>query len=130
MRKPPHPAAPGRTAPGGSASAPQGAVYVGSPEHKAKRWWGGLPQAGARRREPTTVCPLVTAADRRTATKWIRTAIASGQYKTVRGDGAFPKHVWYRDGAGKFWHGMCVNRAAGEYKGWPIPEDQWHEIFG
>lgn len=57
-------------------------------------------------------------------------AIASGQCKLVRGDGAFPKHVWYKDGAGTLWHGMCVNRAAGEYKGWPMEEDQWREIFG
>ena len=67
--------------------------------------------------------------DRRTATAWLRQAIRSGQYKFVRGDLDFPKHVWYRDETGKIWYGRCSNRESGEYKGWPIEEEEWRGIF-
>ena len=112
------------------------ASYTGSEEHKTKRWWGGLPgvrydkdgNAVRYKRQKTTICDLVTEADRRRATEWVRAAIRSGQYKFLEGDQDFPKHVWYQaDGRG--WFGFCTNPAAGEYKGWPMEEDERRAYF-
>ena len=113
-------------------SAAAVATYVGSEEHKAKRWWGGMP--GVRRRkggeiqrpkkQHTTVCPLVTEEDRERATLWIREAIRNRQCRFVDGDGQFPKHVWHTDDGGEHWHGRCVNSEKGEYKGWPVTEEE------
>lgn len=107
------------------------ATYVGSPEHKDRKWWGGLPQARWRSGRPprrpkkqlTTVCWLVTEADRETATRYLHTAIAAGQYVFIEGDKEFPKKVWYSE-AGQSWFGYCINRVEGTYKGWPIDEDE------
>lgn len=107
------------------------ATYVGSPEHKDRAWWGGKPQArwrgGTPPRRPkkqlTTVCPLVTEVDRQQATRLLRAGIAAGNYRFVEGDGDFPKRVWYVE-KGQGWEAYCINRAAGEYKGWPVDEDE------
>ena len=108
------------------------AVYVGSEEHKVKRWWGGLPAARRRKdgrirrpkKQRTTVCPLVTEEDRERATRWIREAIGNGQCRFVDGDGRFPKHIWHTDDDGGHWRGLCVNPEQGEYKGWPVTEEE------
>ena len=105
------------------------ARYVGSPEHKNAGRWGGVPAAGARGPRLTTICPMTSAKDKHTATAWLRQAIRSGQYRFVRGDRDFPKHVWYRDETGKIWCGRCINRELGTYKGWPITEAERHGIF-
>jgi hypothetical protein len=113
------------------------ALYVGSKEHKDKRWWGGLPgvQYGkdARPRRPkrqkTTICPLVTSEDQRRATTWIRAAIENRQFRFLEGDQDFPKHVWY-EAEGRGWFGYCINSIAGHYKGWPMEEEERREIFG
>ena len=112
------------------------AKYVGSPEHKVKRWWGGLPASRQRKggeigrpgKQTTTICPLVSDEDRKMATEWIQGAIRTGQYEFCQGDQDFPKKVWYRTD-GQVWQGLVVNKAAGEYKGWPISEEERREIF-
>ena len=104
------------------------ARYVGSYEHKMKRSWLGLPQAGSRRRK-TTVCELVEDVDKCKATMWVRSAIRLEQYKFVRGDKDFPKHVWY-ESDDQVWYGRCTNSVSGDYKGWPISEEERREIFG
>ena len=112
------------------------ARYVGSPEHKVGRWWDGLPKArqlpggrvGRRGRQTTTVCPLTTDQDRKSATDWLREAIVAGQYRFVESDRDFPKRVWFR-AQGRIWCGHCVNPSAGHYKGWPIDEDERRAIF-
>ena len=106
-----------------------GARYEGSRQHKDRRWWGGLPAAGARGGRLTTICPLTTVAEQRKATMWVQRAIGAGQYKFVRGDQNFPRHVWYREPSGQVWYGRCFNPASGEYKGWPISEEERREIF-
>lgn len=106
------------------------ACYEGSCEHKDRSWWGGLPHAGARRGRLTTICFLTTDEERQEATEWVQRAIGAGQYKFVRGDQDFPKHVWSRDQSGQVWYGRCRNPASGEYKGWPIGEEERREIFG
>ena len=112
------------------------ARYVGSPEHKLGRWWGGLPGArqlpggrvGRRGRQTTTVCPLNTEEDRTLATEWLRKAIVAGQYQFVEADQDFPRRVWF-EARGSVWCGFCVNSAAGDYKGWPIDEAERRAIF-
>ena len=49
-------------------------------------------------------------------------------YLFVESDQDFPKKIWYRV-ADQYWYGLCINTAAGEYKGWPIDKDEWDEIF-
>ena len=102
------------------------ACYVGSPEHKDKRWWGGLPKArqlaggrvGRPGKQTTTVCPMVTERQRDMATNWVRAALRDGNYRFVEADKIYPKHI-HHDVHGTRWTGLCVNSVAGEYKGWP-----------
>jgi len=113
------------------------AHYGGSPEHKIERWWGGLPEAyvdadGVARRPGkalTTICPLITAAERDKATIWVRKALKAGQVRFYEGDKDFPKRLWYR-AEGQIWAGFLVNSGNGQYKGWPIDEEERGEIFG
>lgn len=114
------------------------ARYIGSPEHKDQRWWGGLPKAfvdinGVATRpnkEDTTICTLYTVEDRDRATKWIQCALEAGQFKFYEGDKDYPKKVWFRDKGGQIWFGLCVNSILGQYKGWPIDEEERREVFG
>lgn len=107
------------------------ATYVGSPEHKEKKWWGGLPEIrydktgkpSRPKKQHTTPCPLITPHDKEKATKWVREAIASGQYTFKDGDGEFPKRIWHVVN-GKKWAGLIVNPAKGEYKGWPLEDGE------
>ena len=112
------------------------ASYVGSGEHKASGWWGGLPaskqlpggKVGRRKKQITTVCPLTTEQDRHRATEWVRGAITAGQYKFFPADKRFPKKVWFK-ADGQIWYGFCTNSELGQYKGWPIDEEERSEIF-
>lgn len=105
------------------------ARYVGSCEHKDRRWWGGRPGAGGRRGRLTTICPLTSEEDQRKATIWVQRAICAEQYKFIRGESPFPRYVWYKDPSGQVWLGRCFNPASGEYKGWPISEEERRETF-
>ena len=114
------------------------AEYTGSPEHKVERYWGGLPEArqlkggrtGRPDKEVTTECHLTSLRDRVRATYWVREAIRAGQYKYFEGNRTgFPNRVWYQ-ADGTIWVGYCINRASGEYKGWPIDEHERDKIFG
>lgn len=115
------------------------ACYVGSAEHKVQRWWGGMPQAyqdaagraSRPKKQNTTICPLVTEADRNLASAWVRAALATGNFKRHDGDKDFPALIWYHDPeGGRTWEGRCINGILGEYKGWPITEEERREIFG
>ena len=75
------------------------------------------------------MCPLTTKQERAKATRWIRKAILEEQYKFVESDQEFPKKVWY-EAEGQIWMGYCINTAAGQYKGWPIDEEERREVFG
>ena len=85
-------------------------------------------QVGRRGRQTTTVCPLTTEEDRALATTWLRNAIVAGQYRFVEADQDFPKRVWFR-ARRRVWFGFCFNTSAGQYKGWPIDEDERRAIF-
>ena len=112
-------------------SLAQEAEYVGSPEHKIGRWWGGQgnppgPDGALSRpkKQDTTVCPLRTQEDKTKATRWIQQALLDGYFVFEEGDKRFPKHVWCEDVDGGAWVGRCTNSVQGEYKGWPAsPSD-------
>lgn len=114
------------------------ASYKGSPEHKARNWWGGQPGVfvpiGGEARRPgkqlTTICPLFTEEDRKKATCWVQAALRDNQVRFYEGDQVFPKKIWYRDDNGQLWCGWCINTVSGEYKGWPANEDECVAIFG
>ena len=113
------------------------ASYVGSAEHKAGRWWGGLPEAWVEadgsssrpKKQQTTICRKVTEADRQKASYWVRAALAAGQFRFFEGDKTYPKHIWYKDVGGQFWFGFAVNQIAGTYKGWPVSEAEKRATF-
>lgn len=113
------------------------AKYVGSGEHKIKKWWGGQPKArvdkqgnvkARDRKQKTSICHLVSAEQRDLATSWVREAIRRGQYNFVLGDKDYPKHIWFT-ADGQDWFGFCVNSVAGEYKGWPLEDGELNEIL-
>ncbi len=114
------------------------AAYVGSSEHKDRRWWDGLPgahvgssgKATRPKKQDTTVCLLTTVAERDTATKWVQSALTHGQMRYFEGDQDFPKHIWYRENNGQVWFGFCLNSVQGQYKGWPIDEEERSAKFG
>ena len=108
--------------------------YVGSVEHKDQRSWLGLPRPRRRPRDVATICPLVTKQDRDTATDWVREAITAGNFDPSDLRNGFPRKIWFRDEHGRFRYGFLTNQGSGanpcgQYKGWPIEEDEWREIF-
>lgn len=73
---------------------------------------------------------MMSIEERNVATTWVRAAIQAGQYRFREGDKDFPKHIWYREPvSNQIWFGYCVNGVLGEYKGWPIDEDERSEVF-
>jgi hypothetical protein len=113
------------------------ANYVGSPEHKITRFWGGLPkgwigadgEAKRPKRQKTSICHLKTEDERQKASMWVQAALNAGQLRYCDGDGAFPKHIWHCDDKGQFWFGFAINQVLGTYKGWPITEAEKIEAF-
>lgn len=55
------------------------------------------------------------------ANRWLQQAIKQRNYFFVEADQKYPKRVWV-EAAGEFWCGICMNTAAGEYKGWPADD--------
>ena len=109
--------------------------YVGSLEHKDQRSWLGVPRPRRRPRNVATICPLVTGKDCVRATEWVRSAITNEHFDRKDWRNGFPRKIWHRDNEGQLWYGFLTNQGAGaspegRYKGWPIDEDEWREIFG
>jgi hypothetical protein len=109
--------------------------YEGSREHKDRRSWLGLPRPRRRPADVATVCPMVTEQERDLATGWVRAAIKNGQFDRADWRNGFPRYIWYRSADGSYWYGFLMNEGAGksptaQYKGWPISEEEWNEIFG
>ena len=88
------------------------ARYVGSPEHKDTASFAGPP----RLRADASCCPREMAEDQPTINGWLRSAIRRGATGTP--------YVWYKHGETVF-EGRLVNRATGEYKGYPLNRDEW-----
>lgn len=82
-----------------------------------------------------TICPMVTGEEHDIATSWVRQAVNAGQFDSRDWRNGFPRYVWHRAADGSYWYGFLMNEGAGksptaQYKGWPISEDEWNEIFG
>ncbi len=92
----------------------------------ARQLLGG--KVGRPGKQTTTVCPLTSQEDRDRATEWVRRAITRGQYKFSQADKDYPTKIWYADD-GQIWFGRCINSQAGQYKGWPIEEEERRAIF-
>lgn len=113
------------------------AAYIGSDEHKDRKWWGGLGSAyvnaqgvAARpKKQHTTVCPLIGTEDRKAATRWVQTALKNGQFIFLEADKDYPSKIWHKDETGRYWFGRCINSVLGQYKGWPIDQDERDEVF-
>ena len=112
------------------------ARYIGSSEHKIERWWGGYPKAkqlpggrvGRHGKQQTTVCHLTSKADQIRANRWLQQAIRQKHFAFFETDQRYPKKVWF-EASGKLWCGVCINTAAGEYKGWPSNDRRDHLEF-
>ena len=85
-------------------------------------------RVGRRGKQTTTIFPLTSNEDRDRATEWLRRAIRAGQFRFVEADQDFPKKIWYHE-RGQTWLGLCVNTKSGEYKGWPIDEEERRAVF-
>jgi hypothetical protein len=90
--------------------------YVISPEHKDY-----LTSAGAGRlRSDATPCPRGLDFDE--VVSWLRAAIVGGDV-SAKLEGVFPKYVWARV-EGRVYEARLSNSGFGEYKGYPITDDE------
>lgn len=96
------------------------AIYVGSPEHKSSHSFAGPPKL---RSDASRCDPNLGEQDQLTG--WLRNAIKSGH---VGGpwEGTFPRYVWARH-EGVCYEGRLVNRESGEYKGYPLDDQECPE---
>lgn len=92
--------------------------YVGSPEHKSFPSFAGPPRlrADASKCDPNLKDP-------EQITEWLRAAITAGNFSSLW-EGDFPRYVWHREG-GLVYEGRLVNRQLGQYKGYPLRQDEW-----
>lgn len=95
------------------------ARYVGSPDHKDRPSFAGQP----RLRADASCCPHEFAGDQETLNEWLRTAIRLGA-TGAPWEGLFPRYVWYKHQETVF-EGRLVNRETGDYKGYPLAQDEW-----
>jgi len=99
----------------------ESASYIGSPEHKNLPSFAGAP----RRRSDASCCPQDLAREQEKLNEWLRAAVQSGAYSEYH-EGGFPRYVWHKEGEIIF-EGRLVNRGLGQYKGYPLEEDEWVE---
>ena len=100
------------------------ARYVGSPEHKNGPSFAGQP----RPRADATICDPSLADSQQQLTDWLRAAIAAGRVGHPW-EGEFPRYVWHKQGD-IVYEARLVNRAGGQYKGYPLEPDEWPEGLG
>ncbi|MEK7401437.1 MAG: hypothetical protein AABZ80_03645 [Gemmatimonadota bacterium] len=101
------------------ADVAERARYVGSPEHKDTPSFAGQP----RPRADAAICPRELFDRQEDVTGWLKGAIRKG---AVGGpwEGVFPRYVWHKEGS-IVYLARLVNRELGEYKGWPLNQDEW-----
>ncbi len=97
------------------------ARYVGSPEHKSGPSFAGQPKP----RGDASLCDRGLNKAQPRVTKWLREALRKGVVGAPW-EGDFPRYVWHREGDIVF-EGRLTNREAGEYKGYPLLNDEWPE---
>lgn len=94
-------------------------TYVGSPEHKDVVSFAGQP----RMRADASICDRKFARDLDRVKGWLAEAMLNGRIGEPW-EGDFPRYVWYQDGD-VVYEGRLVNREQGQYKGYPLVEDEW-----
>jgi hypothetical protein len=97
------------------------ARYVGSPEHKSGPSFAGPPKP----RGDASLCDRSLNQAQPRVTSWLRRALRQGTVGAPW-EGDFPRYVWHREGEVVF-EGRLTNREAGEYKGYPLLQDEWPE---
>ncbi len=95
--------------------------YIGSPEHKDIPSFAGCP----RPRADASICDRKLARDRKKVQKWLQRAMADGCIGELW-EGRFPRYIWHKEGS-IVYEGRLVNRGNGEYKGYPLSDDEWPE---
>ncbi len=99
------------------AQAAEACRYVGSPYHKDRPGFAGMP----RHRPDASLCPGNLANRRRLVEGWLQDAVRAGHTGTW--DRGFPRYVWYRQGGTVF--EACPNSpGSGEYHGYPLESCQ------
>lgn len=94
------------------------ATYRGSPEHKTSPSPAGAfhPRAG------NSLCPARLAGAQEELTQWLRAATVAGRAGAPLLNG-FPRHAWSLEDE-QWFEARLTNEGSGEYKGWPIGEDE------
>ena len=95
--------------------------YVGSPEHKGTPSFAGWP----RPRADASLCDPGLAKSQHQITEWLQMAIREGCIGAPW-EGEFPRYVWYKR-EDIVYEARLVNRGQGEYKGYPLNQDEWPE---
>lgn len=93
--------------------------YVGSPEHKDTPSFVGA----IRPRADATICPREFADQQSEVERWLKDAVKAGNIGPPW-EGGFPRYVWYRHEDGTIFEGRLVNRDQGQYKGYPLHEQE------
>ena len=98
------------------------ATYVGSAEHKDAPSFAGHP----RPRADASICPRdLTQAQ---VEGWLRDAIRIGAVSANFED-SFPRYAWHKH-EGIVYEARLINRELGQYKGYPLNDDEWPPDLG
>jgi hypothetical protein len=95
------------------------ARYVGSPEHKSAPSYAGPPKP----RGDASCCDQSLNQDQLRVNCWLKKALRRGAVGAPW-EGDFPRYVWHRQGE-VVYEARLTNRVAGEYKGYPLLQDEW-----
>jgi hypothetical protein len=76
-----------------------------------------------RPRADASICPKELSGARERVEEWLREAIRRGAVGELC-EGEFPRYVWFKEGDVVF-EGRLVNRGLGEYKGYPLEQEEW-----
>lgn len=91
--------------------------YVGSPEHKKFPSFAGHPAP----RADASICDASITQEQ--AQLWLREAMTRGLCGGMW-EGEFPRYLWHKVGE-QCYEARLVNQGNGQYKGYPIDDDEW-----
>lgn len=97
--------------------------YIGSVEHKDAPTPAGWP----RPRADANLCDRALGSRFPQMTRWLRQAVAKGDIGAPW-EGSYPRYAWYKD-RDTVYEARLVNQTLGEYKGYPLNEDEWPEFL-
>lgn len=98
--------------------------YVGSPYHKDRPGYAGMPVG---RRPAGNKCPAELADDQKTVQQWLLEAVRNGQTGRWDAERRFPLEVFHREGERVF-QAVMGTRGSGEYHGFPL--ERWQRVRG